>query len=103
MALSVIVTASCGRGRAMAGDGQYDSGLSTRAIAATVTQSHRTKNATDRGAFGSMATLRPISSLDKMALILSQIDSIPVKVHFTTIRFILYTYLQFIHNSKKGK
>ncbi|GBM00577.1 hypothetical protein AVEN_77381-1 [Araneus ventricosus] len=43
------VRASFGRGRTVAGDGHYDSGLSTRAIAATVTQIHRAENAPDRG------------------------------------------------------
>ncbi|GBL76906.1 hypothetical protein AVEN_12584-1 [Araneus ventricosus] len=40
-----------GRGRAVAGNGCLDSGISTRAIAAAVTQIHRTENAPDRGDF----------------------------------------------------
>ncbi|GBN89372.1 hypothetical protein AVEN_139949-1 [Araneus ventricosus] len=40
--LSVILRASYGRGRVVAGDYQQDSDLSTRVVAATVTQIHRT-------------------------------------------------------------
>ncbi|GBM69714.1 hypothetical protein AVEN_88219-1 [Araneus ventricosus] len=47
--LPVIIRASFGRGRAVAGDGHSDSGLSTRAITVTVTEIHRTENPPDRG------------------------------------------------------
>ncbi|GBM62105.1 hypothetical protein AVEN_49338-1 [Araneus ventricosus] len=50
--LPVIVRTFFGRGRAVAGDGRWDSGLSTRAVAATVTQIHRTENTPDRGDIG---------------------------------------------------
>ncbi|GBM93033.1 hypothetical protein AVEN_81080-1 [Araneus ventricosus] len=46
--LSMIELVSFGRNRAVAGDGRYYSGLSTRAIAATLTRIHRTENAPDR-------------------------------------------------------
>ncbi|GBO34472.1 hypothetical protein AVEN_17310-1 [Araneus ventricosus] len=40
--MPMIVHTSYRRGRAVACDGLQDSGLSTRAVAATVTQTHRT-------------------------------------------------------------
>ncbi|GBO46026.1 hypothetical protein AVEN_130628-1, partial [Araneus ventricosus] len=40
--LPVIVCTSYWRGRAVAGDGHWDSALSNQAIAAAVTQIHRT-------------------------------------------------------------